>query len=273
MPCALAPPQKIYPMASFAGQQDTYLNVLGEAALLTAVRDCWISLFTDRAILYRIQNGFDHRQVSLSVVVQQMVLPDVSGIMFTADPISGERHMTTIDASYGLGEALVAGLVSADLYKVDCRTNTVTDVQIAEKKLIIKPLPDGGTIEEPISGDACFAQVLTQEQALRLAQIGEQIANHYGQPQDIEWALNNDQFTILQSRPITSLFPIPEEALRAEAETGELQFLFSFASVQGVMGPITPLGQDTIKHLFARTGRLFDLDRDIHTQRVVWVGR
>ena len=258
------------PDASFAGQQDTYLNVIGEEDLLTAVRDCWISLFTDRAILYRIQNGFDHRQVALSVVVQQMVLPEVSGIMFTADPISGERHITTIDASYGLGEALVAGLVSADLYKVDRRTYTVTGVQVADKQLAIRPHPDGGTVEEAITGSARTAQVLSETQAIHLAEMGDRIARHYGQPQDIEWALANDEFTILQSRPITSLFPIPEEAVRVTEKTGELQVMFSFASVQGIMGPITPLGQDTIRHLFASAGRLFDLDRDIHSQRAIW---
>ncbi len=258
------------PDASFAGQQDTYLNVIGEEALITAVRDCWISLFTDRAILYRIQNGFDHRQVALSVVVQQMVLPEVSGIMFTADPITGERHITTIDASYGLGEALVAGLVSADLYKVDQRTNTVTEIKVADKQLAIRPIAEGGTVEEAITGDLRTAQVLTETQAVHLARIGEQIARHYGQPQDIEWAKANDVFTILQSRPITSLFPIPEEAVRMEEQSGELQVMFSFASVQGVMAPITPLGQDTIRHLFATAGKLFDLDRDIHSQNVIW---
>jgi len=204
------------------------------------------------------------------VVVQQMVLPEVSGIMFTADPITGQRHTTTIDASYGLGEALVAGLVSADLYKIDQQTATITDIQIADKQLAIRPLPEGGTIEETIIGDARTAQVLTEAQALHLSEIGSRIADHYGQPQDIEWALTDDQFTILQSRPITSLFPIPEEAIRIQKESGELQVMFSFASVQGVMAPITPLGQDTIRLLFAGAGQLFDLDRDIDSQRIMW---
>jgi phosphohistidine swiveling domain-containing protein len=260
------------PDASFAGQQDTYLNVRGEEALITAVRDCWISLFTDRAILYRIQNGFDHRQVSLSVVVQQMVMPEISGIMFTADPISGARSITSIDASYGLGEALVAGLVTADLYKVDRRTYTITDVQVADKQLAILPLAEGGTIEKPVTGSARTAQVLSDSQAIILAEIGDRIAKHYGQPQDIEWALTNGKFYILQSRPITSLFPIPEKAFETAEKTGELQVMFSFASVQGVMGPITPLGQDTGKTLFASGGRLFDFNIDRQQQNVVWSG-
>src|SRR5689334_19180977 len=107
------------PGASFAGQQDTYLNVRGEAALLDAVRRCWISLFTDRAVLYRARNGFGHRGVGLAVVVQKLVDPDVSGILFTADPVSGNRHIASIDAGFGLGEALVSGLIEADLYRVE----------------------------------------------------------------------------------------------------------------------------------------------------------
>ena len=260
------------PDASFAGQQDTYLNVMGDEEMITAVRNCWISLFTDRAILYRIQNGFDHRQVSLSVVVQQMVLPEVSGIMFTADPMSGDRFITTIDASYGLGEALVAGLVSADLYKVNRRSYTVTDMQIADKQLAIRPLPDGGTFTETLTGSTRTAQVLSTAQVIILAEIGDRIARHYGQPQDIEWALAGGKFTILQSRPITSLFPIPERALQTEAETGELQVMFSFASVQGVIGPITPFGQDTLLSLFTSAGKLFDLNVDSQAQRAAWSG-
>ncbi len=243
------------PDASFAGQQDTYLNVMGADELITAVRNCWISLFTDRAILYRLQNGFDHRQVSLSVVVQQMVLPEISGIMFTADPLTGDRNISTIDASYGLGEALVAGLVSADLYKVDRRSYTVTDIQIADKQIAIRPLPDGGTFTETLTGSTRTAQVLSTAQAIILAEIGDRIARHYGQPQDIEWALTNGKFTILQSRPITSLFPIPSKALQTETETGELQVMFSLASVQGVMGPITPLGRDSLCTLIAYGGQ------------------
>ncbi len=258
------------PDASFAGQQDTYLNVKGADELITAVRNCWISLFTDRAILYRIQNGFDHRQVSLSVVVQEMVLPDISGIMFTADPLTGDRDSTTIDASYGLGEALVAGLVSADLYKVNRRNYTVTDIKIADKQLAVRPLPDGGTVEEPITGEARSAQVLTEAQAIILAEIGQRITQHYGQPQDIEWALTNGKFTILQSRPITSLFPVPEKAVTHQKETGHVQVMFSFASVQGVMEPITPLGVDTGRTLFANGGRLFGFNKDIHTQNAIW---
>ena len=127
------------PGASFAGQQDTYLNVRGREALLEKVRNCWVSLFTDRAISYRARNGFDHRRVLLSVVVQRMVFPEVSGILFTADPIDGRRQVVSIDAGFGLGEALVSGLVSAGLYKVDKRTGDLIEKKIARKTLAIRP--------------------------------------------------------------------------------------------------------------------------------------
>ena len=260
------------PDASFAGQQDTYLNVIGEEALLTAVRDCWISLFTDRAILYRIQNGFDHRQVALSVVVQQMVLPEVSGILFTADPVTGERHITTIDAGYGLGEALVAGLVSADLYKVDRRTYTVSEIQVADKQLAIRPLAGGGTVEETITGEARTAQVLTETQAIHLARIGEQYRRSLSGSRKIlsgPWRMTCSH--ILQSRPITSLFPIPEEALRMAEKTGELASHVFLCLRAGGHGPDHAAWSGYASAIFLpRPGKLFDLDRDIHSQQVIW---
>jgi len=142
------------PDASFAGQQDTFLNIIGRQKLLESVRACWISLFTDRAILYRAQNHFSHRDVYLAVVVQGMVLPDVSGILFTADPVSGHRQIVSIDASYGLGEALVAGLVSPDLYKVDKRSRVIVELHIGDKQLAIRPQEGGGTYQEKLEGEA-----------------------------------------------------------------------------------------------------------------------
>jgi pyruvate,water dikinase len=136
------------PSASFAGQQDTYLNVRGEEPLLDAVRRCWASLFTDRAIAYRAKHGFPHRAVLLAVVVQRMVFPEVSGILFTADPITGRRKTVCIDASFGLGEALVSGLVTADLYKV--RAGAIVTKRVSRKAIAIRPLPDGGTVTEAL---------------------------------------------------------------------------------------------------------------------------
>jgi pyruvate,water dikinase len=136
------------PGASFAGQHDTYLNIIGKEAILRHINKCWASLFTERAIIYRIQNGFDHRKVFLSVVVQKMVFPQVSGILFTADPVTSNRKVLSIDASFGLGEALVAGLVNADHYKVN--NGKIIDRKISTKKLAIYALKDGGTKEHAI---------------------------------------------------------------------------------------------------------------------------
>src|SRR6185436_3625789 len=136
------------PTASFAGQQDTYLNIIGKEAILKYVSKCWASLFTDRAIIYRMQNGFDHRKVLLSVVVQKMVFPQVAGILFTVDPVTSNRKVLSIDASFGLGEAMVSGLVNADNYKV--RNGEIVEKKISTKKLAVYALTDGGTREQEI---------------------------------------------------------------------------------------------------------------------------
>src|ERR1700694_1536293 len=136
------------PTASFAGQQDTYLNVVGPAAILQHVSRCWASLFTERAVTYRQRNGIDHRTVHMAVVVQQMVFPDAAGILFTADPVTSNRKVASVEASFGLGEALVSGLVNADMYKV--RDGEVVAKVVATKKLAIHASPAGGTQEDAI---------------------------------------------------------------------------------------------------------------------------
>ncbi|MGK0532887.1 phosphoenolpyruvate synthase [Bacillus sp. 'calajunan'] len=197
------------PYASFAGQQDTYLNIIGEKAILQHVRKCWASLFTERAVMYRMQNDFEHNQVSICVVVQKMVFPEASGILFTADPVTSNRKVVSIDASFGLGEALVSGLVSADNYKV--KEGEITGKMIATKKLAIYALKEGGTETKQIDPAQQKIQTLSEQQILQLAQIGRQIEAYFGCPQDIEWCLVDDTFYIVQSRPITTLYPIPEE--------------------------------------------------------------
>jgi len=160
------------PNASFAGQQDTYLNIKGREELLQHIQKCWASLFTDRAIAYRAKNGFDHREVYLSIVVQQMISPDISGIMFTADPVNGNRTVVSIDASFGLGEALVSGMVSADLYKV--KNNTILHKKVSQKKLAIYSLPDGGTVTKELQQAQQEEQALTDEQIIKLAAASTQ---------------------------------------------------------------------------------------------------
>ncbi|MCY9209305.1 phosphoenolpyruvate synthase [Bacillus subtilis] len=222
------------PHASFAGQQDTYLNIIGVDAILQHISKCWASLFTDRAVIYRMQNGFDHSQVYLSVIVQRMVFPQASGILFTADPITSNRKVLSIDAGFGLGDALVSGLVSADCYKV--QDGQIIDKRIATKKLAIYGRKEGGTETHQIDSDQQKAQTLTDEQILQLARIGRQIEAHFGQPQDIEWCLARDTFYIVQSRPITTLFPIPE------ASDQENHVYISVGHQQMMTDPIKPLG-------------------------------
>ncbi|MDP0483998.1 phosphoenolpyruvate synthase [Bacillus subtilis] len=222
------------PHASFAGQQDTYLNITGVDAILQHISKCWASLFTDRAVIYRMQNGFGHSQVYLSVIVQRMVFPQASGILFTADPITSNRKVLSIDAGFGLGEALVSGLVSADCYKV--QDGQIIDKRIATKKMAIYGRKEGGTETQQIDSDQQKAQTLTNEQILQLARIGRQIEAHFGQPQDIEWCLARDTFYIVQSRPITTLFPIPE------ASDQENHVYISVGHQQMMTDPIKPLG-------------------------------
>ncbi|EGL17307.1 MULTISPECIES: phosphoenolpyruvate synthase [unclassified Paenibacillus] len=222
------------PHASFAGQQDTYLNIIGLDAILRHISKCWASLFTDRAVIYRMQNGFDHSQVYLSVVVQRMVFPQASGILFTADPITSNRKLLSIDAGFGLGEALVSGLVSADCYKV--QEEEIVDKRIATKKLAIYGRKEGGTETRQIDPNQQKTQTLTEQQILELARIGRQIEAYFGQPQDIEWCLAHDTFYVVQSRPITTLYPIPE------ANDQENHVYVSVGHQQMMTDPIKPLG-------------------------------
>ncbi len=195
------------PTASFAGQQDTYLNVVGTAAVLRHVGRCWASLFTERAVTYRQRNGIDHRKVQMAVVVQQMVFPQVAGILFTADPITGNRKVASVDASYGLGEALVSGRVNPDVFTV--RDDEVVARTVGDKQMAILAVPGGGTRDVTIEPERQEQPALTDEQVVRLVRLGRRIEEHFGRPQDIEWCLVDDGFQIVQSRPITTLFPIP----------------------------------------------------------------
>ena len=155
------------PTASFAGQQDTYLNVVGPAAILQHVSRCWASLFTERAVTYRLRNGFDHRKVHMAVVVQQMVFPEAAGVLFTADPVTGNRKVASVEASFGLGEALVSGLVNPDVYKV--RDGEVVAKAIAAKRLAVHASPAGGTQEQAIDPERQEQPALTDAQVVRLA--------------------------------------------------------------------------------------------------------
>src|SRR3989442_4153903 len=164
------------PTASFAGQQDTYLNIVGPAAILQHISRCWASLFTERSVTYRLRNGFDHRKVHMAVVVQQMVFPQASGILFTADPVTSNRKVVSVEACFGLGEALVSGLVNADVYQV--RSGEIIAKAVAAKQLAIHASPAGGTQEQAIEPERQEQPALTDAQVVRVAQLGPRIEAH-----------------------------------------------------------------------------------------------
>ncbi len=192
------------PSASFAGQQETYLNVTGEE-LLERVRDCWASLFTQRAIYYRQEQGFDHSVVDMAVVVQEMVDADKSGVLFTSHP-STAAPVVTVEAAWGLGEAVVSGAVTPDNYVVDRDTGDVEEVSVAEKKVMhVRDAGTGETVERTVPEDRRKERVLSDAELAALCDLGREIEEYYGNPQDVEWAMADGEVYLLQSRPITTI--------------------------------------------------------------------
>lgn len=227
------------PFASFAGQQETYLNMVGVEAVLDAVHRCWASLWTLRAVSYRASNGIDQRNVRLAVVVQQMVDVAVAGVLFTANPLTGHRRQAVIDASPGLGEAIVSGAVNPDHFVVNTATGDILERRIGEKRLAIQALPGGGTQRIEFadrSNEACLGEAEVRD----LVTLGVRVEAHYGAPQDIEWAIDTcGKLWLTQTRPITTLFPLPADA----PSTGDdLRVYFSLSVAQGVYRPLTPMG-------------------------------
>jgi rifampicin phosphotransferase len=242
------------PTASFAGQHDTYLNVVGPAAILRHVRQCWASLFTERGVTYRLRNGFDHRKIYMAVVVQQMVFPQAAGILFTADPVTSNRKVASVEASFGLGEAVVSGLVNTDVYKV--RDGELVAKAVATKQLAVHASPRSGTQEQAIDPERQGQPALTDAQVVQLAQLGRRIEAHFGRPQDIEWCLADDGIWIVQSRPITTLFPIPA------ADDRENHVYVSVGHQQMMTDPMKPLGLSlfqltALPRMYEAGGRLF----------------
>ncbi|MFJ6504164.1 rifamycin-inactivating phosphotransferase [Streptomyces sp. NPDC091879] len=251
------------PTASFAGQQDTYLNVMGVTAVLQHVSRCWASLFTERAVAYRQRNGIDHRTVHMAVVVQRMVFPHAAGVLFTADPVTGNRKVASVDAGFGLGEALVSGLVNPDVFKV--RDGEIVSKVIAAKQRAVHALPAGGTRDVAVDAQRQEQPALTDAQAVRLAEVGRRIEAHFGRPQDIEWCLVDDGFQIVQSRPITTLFPVPE------SDDQENHVYVSVGHQQMMTDAMKPLGLSmwqltAMAPMHAAGGRLFvDVARRLAT--------
>ncbi|MEV0994947.1 PEP/pyruvate-binding domain-containing protein [Nonomuraea sp. NPDC050202] len=229
------------PFASFAGQQDTFLNVVGAQEVVRAVRRCWASLWTDRAVAYRESNGIDHAAVRLAVVVQEMVDARVAGVMFTANPVTGRRRESVIDASPGLGEAVVSGAVNPDRFRV--HDGRILERHAGDKRLAVRALPGGGTERVETAGQGLC---LTDDEVRELAGLGARVEAHYGAPQDTEWAIDHDgTLWLTQARPITTLYPLPEHTRPG------LRVYFSVNVVQGVMGPLTPMGQSAFRVISA----------------------
>jgi phosphohistidine swiveling domain-containing protein len=227
--------------ASFAGQQDTYLNVVGSAALLDAVRRCWASLWTDRAVSYRNANGIGHRGVALAVVVQRMIDATAAGVMFTANPVTSSRNETVIDASPGLGEAVVSGAVNPDHFVVNAVGRRIVARRLGDKRMMITGLRGGGTERRELVDQSSVA-CLDDEQVLQLTDLGQQVQRHYGAPQDTEWALDAaGRFWLTQARPITTLYPLPR------MHQPGLRVLMCLSLAQGLTRPITPMGIAAIR--------------------------
>jgi rifampicin phosphotransferase len=227
------------PHASFAGQQDTYLNVVGVEALLAAVRRCWASLWTERAVTYRATNGIDPRSVRLAVAVQRMVDAAVAGVLFTANPLTGRRRQAVIDASPGLGEAVVSGAVNPDHFVVSTATGEIVERRLGDKRVAIRAADGSGTERVELAGGENDPS-LSDAQIRALADLGARVEAHYGAPQDTEWAIDGEgEIWLLQARPITTLFPLPANAPGTD---DDLRVYFCFSVAQGVYRPLTPMG-------------------------------
>lgn len=221
------------PDASFAGQQDTYLNILGEADVLDAVQRCWASLYTARAIYYRSKNGFDDRSVNIAVVVQQLVFSEKSGVMFSSHPISGAKTVI-IEGSFGLGEAIVSGTVSPDNYVFDRKTKKIINKTIAIKSVEILPDGKNGTKVVEIPEDKQKIQVLSDKEVARLAEFAVKSEQHYKNAQDMEWGMVGDTIYILQSRPITTIKKTTAKAPKSESKAAGEIILQGYGASPGI---------------------------------------
>lgn len=224
--------------ASFAGQHDTHLGVTADA-IVDRVRGCMASLFTDRAVAYRARNGISHTEVEMAVVVQEMVDADAAGVLFTADPETGKRTVATVDATHGLGDTVVAGEVSADHARIARETGAVIEYEVGEKATELRLTQEGTTSRDTQMGRR-ETRVLTDDQLRALVDVGERIEALFGEPQDIEWALADGEFVVLQSRPITSLVSLPVP----RPDDDRLHVYLSLGHGQAMTDPMPPLALD-----------------------------
>ncbi len=205
------------PSASFAGQQETFLNVSGDE-ILEAVQRCWSSLFTPRAIFYREKKGFEHSKVAIAVVVQKMINAEKAGVMFTIHPATGEKDKLIIEGAWGLGEGVVSGTVTPDHYVIDKNTGALVNKEITKKEtMFTRDEKTGKTVKKKVPAKMASAQCLNEGELKRLAELGLQVEKHYNFPQDIEWAIEGSKVYLLQSRPITVFYEEAEKEEKAEA--------------------------------------------------------
>lgn len=245
------------PNASFAGQQDTYLHIIGRSAVLDAVRRCWASLWTERAVVYRSTNGIDHRAVRIAVVIQQMIESRIAGVLFTANPVTGRRRQAVIDANPGLGEAVVSGAVNPDHFVVNTGTGEIVERRLGEKRIEVRSLAGGGT-ETIERRDKAEQACLSDSQVRALAKLGDQVERHFGRPQDTEWAIDADgRLWLTQARPITTLFPLP-----MGASPSDFRVYFCFSVAQGLHRPITPMGLAAMRLMASSAARQFGIQVD-----------
>lgn len=234
------------PNMSFAGQQDTYLNIYGIDELIYHIKKCFASLYTQRAVIYRKKNNLIEKEVSMSVIVQKMVNSNKSGIMFTVNPITNNYNELTIDAGFGLGETLVSGLISPDFYKYDKHKNKIIETKINKKEIAIYRKKQGGTDKRILDENIQYKQVLTLSEIKEVASIGKSIEEYYKYPQDIEWAIDDEnKLYILQSRAITSLYPKIDKNHEEEDKV-----YISLNHIQVMTDPVKPLGIDMFKRIF-----------------------
>ena len=249
------------PELSFAGQQDTFLHVVGADAVLDAVRDCWSSLWTARAIEYRRRAGIGGEVIALAAVVQLLVPAEISGVLFTADPVSGHRGRMVIDATHGLGEALVSGQVEPDHLVADARTGAVLSRVTGAKAVVTEADPIGGV--RLVENRAGAETALDDAQVAELVALGARVqAAFQGSPQDIEWAWSAGRLHLLQARAVTSLHPVPDGA------PPESVWL-SFGAVQGMLAPMTPLGREVIATVLSAGATLFGRQVDFRYNPVI----
>ncbi|RPG50866.1 MAG: hypothetical protein CBB61_002915 [Gammaproteobacteria bacterium TMED1] len=229
------------PEMSFAGQQDTYLNIIGEEDLYRAIRDCWASLWTPRAISYRDRMGIAHEEVAMAVVVQLMVTSDVSGILFTANPTTGDRNEIIANASFGLGEAIVSGQVTPDTYIFDRNLYEMKEILLGSKEQMIVSDGEDGVLVQEVPKIKRDLPALNEEQLTDLVDLALKSEHHFGEvPQDIEWALKDDVLYLLQSRPITNLPPAPLKNLKWEPPSPGATLLRR-QIVENMPEPLSPL--------------------------------